>query len=67
MEEIKELVEKTDNFSFGQLREFIVGAFCLNKPVDEVINRIRNHLDEGLDGISNNTRQLIEQAMRINE
>jgi len=45
---ITELVEKTKGFSFGQLREFMVGVYCLDQPEDGVADRIRKNLEEGI-------------------
>ncbi len=38
---IHQLAEKTKGFNFSQLREFLIGSFCLGDPEDKVIHRIR--------------------------
>jgi len=38
---ITELAKRTDGLSFGHLREFIIGAYALDEPADEVIKRLR--------------------------
>lgn len=40
-EQLNDLVEKTDGFSFGHLREFVTAAFCIRQPIEEVLNRLR--------------------------
>jgi len=45
---IMELAEKTKDFTFAQLREFIVSAFCLKQNEDEVIKRLRSNLESHL-------------------
>jgi len=57
---IDELVDKTDDFSFAQLREFLVSVYCLKQDEKKVIDRIRNHLEESL-GIS---EQLLDLKLR---
>lgn len=46
--ELKVLAEKTNGFSFGQLREFIVAAYCLKQNEDQVISRLRANLETSL-------------------
>lgn len=39
--EIKSLAEKTNGFSFAQLREFLVASYCLKQGEDDVIKRLK--------------------------
>lgn len=39
---IEELVQKTDGFSFAELREFMVSVYCLNNTVGESVKRIKS-------------------------
>jgi len=55
--EIKALAEKTDGFSFAQLRELLVGAFCLKQDVDEVIGRLKGGLETT---VSENLKNYLE-------
>jgi cell division protease FtsH len=43
---IPELTEKTDGFSFAQMRELLVSVCCYKYDVDSSIDRIRNGIDE---------------------
>jgi len=45
-EKITELAKKTKDFSFAQLRELLVSTYCLKQPLEEVLRRIRNKLEE---------------------
>ena len=38
---VKEYAEKTNGFSFGQLREFLISVYCLNSTSDKAINRLK--------------------------
>lgn len=49
---IKDIVKKTDNFSFAQLRELLVSRYCLGKGLEGVISRIKNNVEEGRTVIS---------------
>lgn len=40
-EKIQWLAEQTDGFSFGHLRELIIGGYALCEPLDKVIQRLR--------------------------
>lgn len=53
---IEEHADQTDGFTFGQLREFLIGAYVYGKPVDQVIKRIQNGggLDEAHTDVSDN-------------
>lgn len=47
---IDELADKTDGFSFGDLREFVVSVFCLEYDEAETIERIKSGgVMEGLE------------------
>jgi SpoVK/Ycf46/Vps4 family AAA+-type ATPase len=72
---IEVLAKKTSGFSFGALREFLVGVYCLKQPVDKVVYRINNHIEESLttmteqeldeqlsEVVPSKNRQLINQA-----
>ena len=39
--DIQKLANDTDGFSFGQLREFLVGVYCLDQNKDMVLNRLK--------------------------
>lgn len=43
---LEELADKTDGFSFAQLREFLVSVYCLGTSVDKAVDRVRNGIDE---------------------
>jgi len=43
---VQELADKTDGFSFGQLREYIVSVYCFEKDSEQTLNRIKNGLEE---------------------
>ncbi len=60
---IGELAKKTDGFSFGSLREFLVGVYCLKQPLDKVLNRINNHIEESL--ITMTDQELDDQLAEI--
>ena len=48
-EKIVELAKKTKGFSFAQLREFLIGVYCLKQPVEEVLKRVKdNKVEEAL-------------------
>ena len=42
---ILELSDKTDGFTFAQLREFVVATYCLKQNEDEVIKRLKANLE----------------------
>lgn len=44
-ETIQNLAEKTEGFSFGELREFVVSAFCYKNDIDATINKIKKGLE----------------------
>jgi len=47
---IDEMADKTDGFSFGDLREFVVSVFCLEEDEDKAIQRISSGgVMEGLE------------------
>ena len=50
--EVRELAKKTDNFSFGQLREFVISSFIYKYPQDETIERIHKGLEGGTVSVS---------------
>jgi SpoVK/Ycf46/Vps4 family AAA+-type ATPase len=41
-DDILKFVEMTDGLSFGHLREFLIGLYCLGHNPDELIKRLRN-------------------------
>jgi len=41
-ERIQQIAEKTKGFSYGHLRELIVGAYCFGEDVNAVIERLRS-------------------------
>jgi len=43
---LEDLADKTDGFSFAQLREFLVSVYCLGSSVDKAVDRVRNGIDE---------------------
>lgn len=42
LERLDEMADKTDGFSFGDLREFVVSVYCLEYDEDETIARIKS-------------------------
>lgn len=42
-----EIADKTDGFSFAQLREYLVAVYCLQQDETKVIDRIKKGLEEG--------------------
>jgi SpoVK/Ycf46/Vps4 family AAA+-type ATPase len=49
-ERIQDLAEKTDGFSFGQLREFVVSAYLYKYNAEDTIERIRKGLEVLAEG-----------------
>lgn len=49
---LEELADDTDNFSFGQLREFLVAHYCLGQTKSDVLKRLK--------GIENKDEQYSE-------
>lgn len=45
-ETIEDIVKQTGDFSFADLREFLVSVYCLDKNKDDVIKRIKNNVEE---------------------
>lgn len=39
---IEQLAQQTEGFSFGHLREMLLGVFAFQEPVDEVLERLRD-------------------------
>jgi len=50
-DQIEEHADLTDGFTFGQLREFLIGVYCYDKPAVTVAERIKN--GGGLDECKN--------------
>lgn len=46
-EELQELVDATDDFSFAQMREMIVSVFGYERSIEDSANRIRRNFTEG--------------------
>lgn len=51
-EKIVEFVDKTKDFTFAQMREFLVSVYCLGAKADVAIKRIRNGVEESHVSIS---------------
>lgn len=52
---IEDLADKTDGFSFGQLREFLVSVYCLGSDADRAIERLKKGFEESCQIVSNKT------------
>jgi hypothetical protein len=63
-DEIKKYAKETDGFSFAQMREFLVGVYCLDQKPADVIKRIRKGLEDGIEeGVSEEDLDvLLEEA-----
>ena len=42
-ERIKEIAKRTENFSFGHLRELVIGAYAFKESIEDTINRLKKH------------------------
>lgn len=42
-EDLEAIVQATDGFSFGHLREFVTSVFCRNEPIADTIARLRGN------------------------
>lgn len=60
-DEIQELAEKTRDFSFGQLREFVIAAFIYKYPIDKTINRLKNGMQLESKSIEDITKVLVKE------
>lgn len=58
--QIKQLAEKTDGFSFAQLKEFIVGAYCLKQAEDDVISRLKSGVESITESYLNSANYFME-------
>ena len=66
---LEELADKTDGFSFGQLREFLVSTYCLKVDKDVAVKRIRNNLEESISEkqLDKELNKIFSSGMRIAE
>lgn len=47
---LEELADETIGFSFGEMREFLIGTYCLKNDKAKVIKRLRTGVEESLKG-----------------
>lgn len=63
-EMIESHAENTDGFTFGQLREFLIGVYCYDKPASVVIERIKKGgLDEAIQVIPTSEDELTKMLL----